>query len=43
MDKLEVTSNTPDDSDIGFFREVDLCYPVNLKEKTKTFPFAPEN
>ena len=34
---------TPDDSDLGFFIEVDLKYPNNLKEKTKSFPFCPEN
>ena len=35
--------NTPDDSDIGYFIEADLRYPDNIKEKTKNFPFAPEN
>ena len=35
--------NTPDDSDIGYFIEVDLRYPDNIKEKTKNFPFCPEN
>ena len=35
--------NTPDDSDIGYFIEVDLIYPDNIKEKTKNFPFAPMN
>ena len=35
--------NTPDDSDIGYFVEVNLKYPVNIKEKTKHFPFAPVN
>ena len=34
--------NTSDDSDIGYFIEVDLKYPDNIKEKTKNFPFAPE-
>ena len=33
----------PDDSDIGYFLEVDLKYPDNIKEKTKHFPFCPEN
>ena len=27
---------------LGFFVEVDLIYPDNIKEKTKHFPFAPE-
>ena len=35
--------NTPDDSDIGYFLEVNLKYPDNTKEKTKNFPFCPEN
>ena len=39
--KLEDILNTPDDSDIGYFIEVDLNYPDNIKEKTKNFPFAP--
>ena len=29
MGKLEEISNTPDDSDVGFFIEVDLRYPDN--------------
>ena len=41
--KLEDILNTPEDSDIGYFIEVDLKYPHNIKEKTKPFPFAPEN
>ena len=41
--KLEVISNTPDDSDIGYFIEVDLKYPDNTKHSTKMFPSAPEN
>ena len=40
---LEEILNTPDDSDIGYFLEVDLKYPDNIKEKTKNFPFCPEN
>ena len=40
--KLEDILNTPDDSDIDYFIEVDLTYPDNIKEKTKNFPFAPE-
>ena len=39
--KLEDILNTPDDSDIGYFIEVDLNYSDNMKEKTKQFPFAP--
>ena len=40
---LEDILNTPDDSNIGYFIEIDLKYPDNIKEKTKNFPFAPEN
>ena len=40
---LEEILNTPDDSEIGYFLEVDLKYPDNLKQKTKYFPFCPEN
>ena len=32
--KLEDILNTPDDSDIGYFIEVDLKYPYNIKGKT---------
>ena len=39
---LENILKTPDDSDIGYFVEVDLTYRDNIKEKTKNFPFAPE-
>ena len=39
--KLEDILNTPDDSDIGYFIEVDLKYPDKIKQKTKNFPFAP--
>ena len=35
MNWLEETSNTPDDSGIRYFIEVDLRYP--------DFPFCPEN
>ena len=35
--------NTPGDSEIGYFLEVDLKYPDNVKQKTKYFPFYPEN
>ena len=40
---LDETLNTPDDADIGYFLEVDLKYPDNIKTKTKNFPFCPEN
>ena len=43
MNKLEEILNTADDSDIGFFVEVDLRYPDKIKGKTKNFPFCPEN
>ena len=43
LNKLEEISNTPDDSDIGYFIEVDLKYPDKIKDKTINFPFAPEN
>ena len=36
--KLEGILNTPDDSDIGYFIEVDLEYAYNKKEKTKNCP-----
>ena len=42
MDKLEEFLNTPDDSDIGNFVEIDLKYPDQIKQKTKKFPFCPE-
>ena len=41
--ELEDILNTPDDSNIGYFIEVDLTYPNDIKEKTKNFPFAPVN
>ena len=41
--KLEDILKTPDNSDIGFFAEVHLTHPDNMKEKSKHFPFAPEN
>ena len=40
---LEEILNTQDDGDIGYFVEVDLRYPDNINEKTKIFPFCPEN
>ena len=42
MNIIEDTLNTPDDSDIGFFVELDLKSPYNIKEKTIIFPFRPE-
>ena len=39
---LEEILNTQDDGGIGYFAEVDLRYPDNIKEKTKNFPFCPE-
>ena len=41
--KLEDILNTPADTDIGYFVEVDLKYSDNIEEKTKNFPFAPVN
>ena len=41
--RLECILDTPDDIDIGFFIEVDLKCPDNIKEKTKHFPFASVN
>ena len=41
--KLEDILDTPNDSDNGYFIEVDLKYPNNIKEKTKSLPYAPEN
>ena len=43
MNWLEEILNTPDDSDVGYIVEVDLRYPDRIKEKTKNFPFCPEN
>ena len=40
--KLEDILITTDDSDIGYFIEVDLNYPDNTKEKTKHFQLALE-
>ena len=42
MNWSEEILNTPDDSDIGYFVEVDLRYHDIIKEKTKNFPFLPE-
>ena len=35
--KLEKILNIPDDSDIGYFLEVDLRYPDDIKERKKEF------
>ena len=43
MNWLEEILNTSDDNEIGYFLKVDLKYPKNIKEKTKNFPFCPEN
>ena len=40
---LDIILNTPDDADFGYFLEVNLKYPDDIKEKTKHFPFCPEN
>ena len=40
---LEEILKTPDDSEIGYFLEIDLKYPDDIKQKTKYFPFCPEN
>ena len=40
---LDIILNTPNDSEIGYFLEVDLKYPDDMKEKTRYFPFSPEN
>ena len=43
MKWLEEILITPDDSNIGYFVEVDLRYPNNIKQRTRNFPFCPEN
>ena len=43
MDSLEEILYTPDDSDFSYFVEVDLKYPNIIKEKTRNFPFCPQN
>ena len=40
---LEEILNTPEDNDIGYLLEVDLEYPYSIRQKTKHFPFCPEN
>ena len=43
MSKLEEVLKTPEDSDTGYFVEVDLKNPDKLEKETKSFPFAPQN
>ena len=33
--------NTPDDNEFGYFKECDLEYPAEIKEKTENFPPCP--
>ena len=40
---IESILSNPDDSEIGYFVEVDLKYPDEIKDKTKNFPFCLEN
>ena len=40
--KLEEEVSTSEDSDFGYFLEVDSRYRDNIKNKTKAFPFCPE-
>ena len=40
--KLKDNLSTPADSDVGYFAEIDLKYPDEVKEKTKNFPFSPQ-
>ena len=40
---IETILSTPDNSEIGYFVEVDLKYLDEIKDKTKNFPFCPEN
>ena len=41
--RLNEMLNTPKDNDIGYFLKVDLKYPYNIIQKTKQYPFCPEN
>ena len=43
LNKAEETLNTPDNSHIGYFVEVDSGYLDEIKEKRKSFIFCPEN
>ena len=40
---LEETLNTADDNEIGYFIEIELKYPDNIKKKTNSFPFCPDD
>ena len=40
---LDIILNTPDDNEIGYFLEFDLKCPDDIKQKSKYFPFCPEN
>ena len=42
MKKLEEILISPVEADIGYFVDIDLRYPDNIKERTKKFPFYPE-
>ena len=39
---LEEMLNTPNDSDIGYFLQVDLYYPYNIRQKSKYSPLLPK-
>ena len=41
--KFKDILNTPDESRIGYFVDVVLSYPNNIRQKTTHSPFAPEN
>ena len=41
LEQLVDLLQIPDDNEYGFFIECDLEYPVEIKEKTKNFPFCP--
>ena len=38
---VEDLTHYPDNTEFGYFIECDLEYPVEIKEKTKNFPFCP--
>ena len=40
--KLDVTLNAPDKNETGYIVEVDLQFPVQVHDKFKLFPPAPE-
>ena len=40
---VEGSIKTPDESNIGYFAEVDLSYRDNKRQKTKHFSFARES